>query len=102
MKKRVLFHVQHLLGIGHLKRAEILAQAMAKSGLEVTVAYGGRAVPEVPFKAATLARFLLRRSPGRIFPRSSTRRANRSTTPGKPRGATRSSRFGARPIPTSC
>jgi predicted glycosyltransferase len=55
MKKRVLFYVQHLLGIGHLKRAEILAHAMIDSGLDVTVAFGGRAVREVPFKGATVA-----------------------------------------------
>ncbi len=55
MKKRVLFHVQHLLGIGHLKRAATLARRMAKAGLDVTVAYGGRPVPEVRFKNATVA-----------------------------------------------
>ena len=55
MTRRVLFHVQHLLGIGHLKRAEILAQAMGNAGLDVTVAFGGHPVPEVPFDGATLA-----------------------------------------------
>jgi predicted glycosyltransferase len=56
MTARVLFYVQHLLGIGHLKRAEILAEAMAASGLDVTVAYGGIPIPEVPFSAVRLAR----------------------------------------------
>ena len=51
MSARVLFYVQHLLGIGHLKRAEILAEAMAAAGLDVTVAYGGRPIPEVRFNA---------------------------------------------------
>jgi predicted glycosyltransferase len=55
VNKRVLFYVQHLLGIGHLKRAAILAQAMAKSGLDVTVAFGGRAVPEVAFSGVSVA-----------------------------------------------
>ncbi len=55
MKKRVLFYVQHLLGIGHLRRAELLAHAMAKKGLDVTVAFGGRSVPEVPFAGVHLA-----------------------------------------------
>ena len=50
MTRRVLFHVQHLLGIGHLRRAEILAEAMAAEGLEVTVAYGGQRLAEVPFR----------------------------------------------------
>jgi predicted glycosyltransferase len=38
---RVLFWVQHLLGTGHLRRAAILAEAMAREGLEVTLANGG-------------------------------------------------------------
>jgi predicted glycosyltransferase len=38
---RVFFYVQHLLGIGHLKRAATLARALAEAGLEVTLASGG-------------------------------------------------------------
>jgi predicted glycosyltransferase len=53
--KRVLFHVQHLLGIGHLKRAEILASAMAADGFDVTIAYGGQPLAEVPFRGVRLA-----------------------------------------------
>ena len=53
--KRVLFHVQHLLGIGHLKRAEILAAAMAAEGFDVTVAYGGHPLAEAPFNGVKLA-----------------------------------------------
>jgi predicted glycosyltransferase len=45
MKPRVLFYVQHLLGIGHLRRAATLARAMDKAGLAVTVVSGGSAVP---------------------------------------------------------
>ena len=56
MTARVLFYVQHLLGIGHLKRAEILAEAMAAVGLDVTVAYGGIPIPEVSFSGVRLAR----------------------------------------------
>jgi predicted glycosyltransferase len=44
---RVLLYVQHLLGIGHLKRAMTLARALAGEGLEVTVASGGFEVPEL-------------------------------------------------------
>jgi len=40
-RKRVLVYVQHLLGVGHLKRAATLAKALALSGLEVTLASGG-------------------------------------------------------------
>ncbi|MDJ0894945.1 MAG: glycosyltransferase [Alphaproteobacteria bacterium] len=42
---RILFWVQHLLGMGHLHRAARLARALAEAGLEVTLASGG---PEVP------------------------------------------------------
>ncbi len=38
---RVLFHVQHLLGIGHQVRAGAIATAMHAAGLEVHVAQGG-------------------------------------------------------------
>ena len=38
---RVLFHVQHLLGIGHWRRAAALAAAMQRAGLAVTVLAGG-------------------------------------------------------------
>ena len=42
---RVLFYVQHLLGIGHLQRALTLARAMVSAGLEVSLASGGPPVP---------------------------------------------------------
>ena len=38
---RVLFYVQHLLGIGHYRRATILARGMRKAGLAVTLVSGG-------------------------------------------------------------
>ncbi|HEV3007970.1 MAG TPA: glycosyltransferase [Burkholderiales bacterium] len=40
----VFFYVQHLLGIGHLKRAATLAQALRAAGFEVTLASGGAPV----------------------------------------------------------
>jgi predicted glycosyltransferase len=54
---RVLFYVQHLLGVGHLKRAALLARAMAEAGLEVWVVLGGAEVPGVTFDGC--ARILL-------------------------------------------
>ncbi|WP_282604800.1 glycosyltransferase family protein [Pelagibius sp. Alg239-R121] len=42
----VLFYVQHLLGIGHLRRACILARAMDRAGLRVVFVSGGLPVPE--------------------------------------------------------
>jgi len=49
MSGRVLFYVQHLLGVGHLKRASLLARAMAAAGLDVSVVSGGPEVPDVGF-----------------------------------------------------
>lgn len=42
--KHVFFYVQHLLGIGHLKRAATLARALRAAGFEVTLASGGAPV----------------------------------------------------------
>ena len=42
---KIFFHVQHLLGIGHLKRAATLASALEAAGFEVTLASGGMPVP---------------------------------------------------------
>ena len=41
---KVFFYVQHLLGVGHLKRAAALADALAGNGFEVTLASGGMPV----------------------------------------------------------
>ncbi len=38
---RVFLYVQHLLGIGHLRRTAILANALARRGSQVTLASGG-------------------------------------------------------------
>lgn len=40
----VLFYVQHLLGIGHLKRALLIADALVREGIEVTLVSGGKPV----------------------------------------------------------
>ena len=45
---RVLFYVQHLLGIGHLSRATRVAQAMVERGMAVTLITGGMPVPGFP------------------------------------------------------
>jgi predicted glycosyltransferase len=45
---RVFFYVQHLLGIGHLVRANRIAQALIEVGLEVTMAMGGLPVQGFP------------------------------------------------------
>jgi len=54
MAGRVLFHVQHLLGIGHLQRSLLIAEALAARGIEVTVVSGGPPVPELRRNGITL------------------------------------------------
>ena len=41
MTARVLFYVQHLLGIGHLRRAATLARALSAAGFDVLLVSGG-------------------------------------------------------------
>jgi len=44
---RVLFHVQYLLGIGHLQRSLCVAEALVARGIAVTLVQGGPPMPEV-------------------------------------------------------
>ena len=45
---RAFLYVQHLLGIGHLKRMALLARALRADGAEVTLVSGGPALREIP------------------------------------------------------
>lgn len=45
---RVLFYVQHLLGIGHLARASRIVRALADDGFSVTLVTGGMPVEGFP------------------------------------------------------
>ena len=42
--KRIFFYVQHLLGIGHLRRAATLARTLASEGFDVLLVSGGAPV----------------------------------------------------------
>ncbi|HYE00179.1 MAG TPA: glycosyltransferase [Alphaproteobacteria bacterium] len=52
---RVLFWVQHLLGIGHARRAAAIARALGAAGAEVTIAQGGFDVPGIDHGGARIA-----------------------------------------------
>ncbi len=52
MTGAVLFYVQHLLGIGHLRRALRLVDALTKEGVRVTLVSGGDKLPELGGAAA--------------------------------------------------
>lgn len=54
MSADVLIHVQHLLGIGHLKRAARIAGGCAQRGLDTVVASGGLPVPDLELGGARL------------------------------------------------
>lgn len=45
---RVMFYVQHLLGIGHLARASAVARALMEDGFDVTLVTGGKPVAGFP------------------------------------------------------
>lgn len=49
-----MFWVQHLLGIGHLKRTATLARAFQRAGMHVTVVSGGHDVPGLDLGGAKL------------------------------------------------
>jgi predicted glycosyltransferase len=44
----VLFHVQYLLGIGHLQRSLHIAEALANNGIAVTLVCGGEPISGLP------------------------------------------------------
>lgn len=64
---RVLIHVQHLLGIGHLRRAAALARGLAAAGVEAVVASGGVHVPKLDLGGARLVQLPPARSADETF-----------------------------------
>lgn len=47
MTRRVMIYVQHLLGVGHLKRMSLLADSLSAAGADVLLVSGGMPVPHV-------------------------------------------------------
>ena len=66
-RARVLFYVQHLLGIGHLKRAATLCRAIEAAGLDVTLVSGGQVVPGLDTGRAVFVQLSPVRSPDGSF-----------------------------------
>jgi predicted glycosyltransferase len=52
----VLFYVQHLLGIGHLRRSLRIAEGLAREGIEVTLVSGGE--PLSGLTCSSVTRFI--------------------------------------------
>lgn len=53
-RRRAFIYVQHLLGIGHLRRAATLANALAEKGVDVTLASGGFPVSDLRLEGVEL------------------------------------------------
>ncbi len=54
MTARILFHVQHLLGSGHLRRAAVISAALARDGFDVVLVSGGPPIPDLDCGGARL------------------------------------------------
>lgn len=54
MTPRVLIHVQHLLGTGHVRRAAAVGAALAAAGMEVEILSGGLPVAGLPLGGARM------------------------------------------------
>ncbi|HVC57624.1 MAG TPA: glycosyltransferase [Stellaceae bacterium] len=68
MSGAVLFYVQHLLGIGHLRRALRLVSALAEEGIAVTLVSGGEPLDELHESgAARVVQLPALRSPDASF-----------------------------------
>ena len=66
-RPHALFYVQHLLGIGHLKRAATLSRAMEKAGFDMTIVSGGKVVPGLDIGAASFVQLAPMRSADELF-----------------------------------
>ena len=53
-RKRILFYVQHLLGVGHVFRAQRLCEGFAAAGISVDVIFGGEPLPAMKFAAESI------------------------------------------------
>lgn len=66
-RPRVLFWVQHLLGIGHLQRAAVLTRALGRAGMDVTLVSGGAPEPGIDVAGAALVQLPPLRAAGGDF-----------------------------------
>jgi predicted glycosyltransferase len=64
---KALIWVQHLLGIGHVRRAALIARAMTDAGLDVTVASGGFPVGGVGYGDARVVQLPPARAADKSF-----------------------------------
>jgi predicted glycosyltransferase len=51
---RILFYVQYLLGIGHVRRSSLIIQALCQQDVQVDVIFGGVSVNSMSFSTANI------------------------------------------------
>lgn len=66
---KVFFYVQHLIGIGHVRRAATLTRALVKQGFDVDFVIGGRLVNDIDIANANLIQLPAARISGSDFDR---------------------------------
>lgn len=67
MSARLMFHVQHLLGIGHLRRAATLSRHFASAGYDTVLTSGGAPVPNLDIGGARLVQLPPVRATDKLF-----------------------------------
>ncbi len=67
MSMKAFIHVQHLLGTGHVVRAAAIGKALAREGVEVTLASGNRIPPTLDTGPLTVIELPGCRSPDATF-----------------------------------
>lgn len=67
MSARLMFHVQHLLGIGHLRRAATLSRHFAAAGHDTVLTSGGMPVPGLDIGHSTLVQLPPVRATDKLF-----------------------------------
>jgi predicted glycosyltransferase len=51
---RVLYYLQHLLGIGHVRRSALIVEGLSRKGFEVHLVFGGVPVSQINFDPAII------------------------------------------------
>ncbi|TAN02357.1 MAG: glycosyl transferase [Rhizobiaceae bacterium] len=69
MRKKFLFYVQHLQGVGHVFRASRIVEALVAKGFAVNVAYGGEPIDGFTFPGAKVHYLPPVRAGGEVFNR---------------------------------
>ncbi|MEH6578362.1 MAG: glycosyltransferase [Amphritea sp.] len=64
---RIVFYVQYLLGIGHIRRSSLVVKALVSLGVQVDVVFGGMPVPNISFTGATVHQLMAIKSADTAF-----------------------------------